>query len=110
MTTYKEYKKHMHELEKYLHLAYYSDLKGVYSCENYDGQENQVKLAEITEAGTRARFGSFIISSSVFVPEMMRIIDMAEEALYYALSQMQPFCSDVPVKNALLEIKKLKGE
>lgn len=110
MTTYKEYKKHLNELENYFNLAYYSDLKAVYSCEDYDRQGNQVKFAEITEAGTHVRFGSFIISSSVFAPEMMRIIDMAEEALYYALSQMQPFCSDVSVKNALLEIKKLKGE
>ena len=36
---------------------------------------------------------------------MMRIIDMAEEALYYALSQMQPFCSDVSVKMRYLKSK-----
>jgi hypothetical protein len=40
---------------------------------------------------------------------MVRIIDIAEEALCYALSQMQPFCSDAVVTNALEEIKKLKG-
>ena len=68
MTTYKEYKNICTNSKKYLHLAYYSDLKGVYSCENYDGQENQVKLAEITEAGTRARFGSFYYLLKCFCP------------------------------------------
>lgn len=109
MATYKEYKKLLNDLEEYLYLAYYSDVKGVYSCEDYDHRGNQVKLAEITNAGSSVRFGSFIISSSVFAPEMVRIIDIAEEALCYALSQMQPFCSDAVVTNALEEIKKLKG-
>ena len=66
MTTYKEYKKHLNELENYFNLAYYSDLKAVYSCEDYDRQRKS-KFAEITEAGTHVRFGSFIISSSVLL-------------------------------------------
>ena len=44
------------------------------------------------------------------LPDLIRVIELAEEGLDYALSQMQPFCSDEKVKQALSEIRKLKGE
>jgi len=44
------------------------------------------------------------------VTELIRVIELAEEALNYALSQMQPFCSNAKVTDALSKIKKLKGD
>ena len=64
----------------------------------------------IGDSGETESNAQFIAASRNIAPELIRVIELAEEALNYALSQMQPFCSNAKVTDALSEIKKLKGD
>ena len=64
----------------------------------------------IGDSGETQSNASFIAASRDIAPDLIRVIDLADEGLDYALSQMQPFCSDEKVKQALSEIRKLRGE
>ena len=80
--------------------------RGICSTGGYsDNTRDSGELAKENKSNAE-----FIAASRNIAPDLIRVIELAEEGLDYALSQMQPFCSDEKVKQALSEIRKLRGE
>lgn len=63
-----------------------------------------------TSLGCIEEDAQFIAESRTLGPAMAKALIEAEGALQYAHSQMQPFCSDEIVVEALAAYEKIKGE
>ncbi|MBP9788610.1 MAG: hypothetical protein KBC72_13890 [Acinetobacter sp.] len=106
MTTIKEYKAMM-EGATDAPWSYIDEWSGIYDAPDIRGA--QVRIAEIVRTSDYKSNAQFIAASRNIAPELIRVIELAEDAIFQLLKEHDNQ-SEQWASEALSEIRKLKGK